>query len=216
MVTLTSPWAPHVYVTSLSLPKTRPSLHFTCSLSIDLRFSLVTEDSVLRPEKEPIRWLGEEFCIWSTQWKSIFCVMRLWPSDVWGKRSSDAAGSQISAVQENNNGLYRERQNLLTSSMTFLPGNIVKLVLCTNEKQLFPSSVHVATSGADTTRDWRHDIVFIYICLSIDSNVRRGCATWGRAAGETGLQRGRGRCRKLFQSSRCLEGEEFFKREFDK
>lgn len=126
MVTLTSPWAPHVYVTSLSLPKTRPSLHFTCSLSIDLRFSLVTEDSVLRPEKEPIRWLREEFCIWNTQWKSIFRVMRLRPSDVWGKRSSDAAGSQMSAVQENNNGLFRERQNLLTTSMTILHRNICK------------------------------------------------------------------------------------------
>lgn len=146
MVTLTSPWAPHVYVTSLSLPKTRPSLHFTCSLSIDLRFSLVTEDSVLRPEKEPISWLGEEFCIWNTQWKSIFCVMRLRPSDVWGKRSRNAAGSQISAVQENNNGLFRESQNLLTTSMTFLPGNIVKLVLCTNEKQFVDWSKQMTLS----------------------------------------------------------------------
>lgn len=51
------------------------------------------------------------------------------------QRSSDAAGSQISAVQENNNGLFRERQNLLTTSMTILHGNIVKPVLC-NEKQL--------------------------------------------------------------------------------
>lgn len=73
------------------------------------------------------------------------------------------------------------------------------------------SAVHVATSRADTTCARRHNIVFIYICLSIDSNVRRGCTMWDRAArGRRGLQRGRGRRRKLFQSSRCLEGEDFF------